>query len=355
MQRVICIKSCKPFDKGDVVTAFKFGNSIRLFSGFSLGWSIEETAFNKHFMPFRSYYIVEKPPVKKRFRPPKRAFLRIEFKDMPEDILREMYNNIYSYLELTKMINNDLIISFNYSIVTTFEKLEYLYDVLTKQEFKEALQDAGKVFEGIYITAVTVQQNSKPSPEEYYKVYDSFKEDNKILAEFFKVINDQIENLDGDKLDKCKKLIADTFREKEPEKQKKLGQMDEQTQQYKQQESKSQEQKTQQPQQYKHEEYMNSDSKPKKDSKYSLKALMDANKKKQAKNNTVSKSYDKPYTNNKSNNTYNNNLHNPKSSDNQVTHTRSNMRGDMQSSNSSSDAQLFEKKSSKVSFRAKKD
>ena len=190
MFRAICIKKCEDFRKGEIVKAWQgFGTGVHFYKGFKFSINMSQKKFTEHFMPFKSYYIIEKPPIKRRFRKPKPSFARIEFKEIPDHLLVELYNHIFSYLELTKQMSPELIQTFNYSVVSTLEKLEFLYTVLPEYKFEEAIQDASKVFEGIYKTALSIELDLLPKEEDYQQLYENFKNENEILKNFFDTLN----------------------------------------------------------------------------------------------------------------------------------------------------------------------
>lgn len=190
MFRAICIKKCEDFLKGEVVKAWQgFGTGIHFYRGLKFGVNMSQKKFEEHFVAFRNYYVIEKPPIKKRFRRPKPSFLRIEFKGISDALLVDLYNHIFSYLELTKQISPELIQTFNYSVVSTLEKLEFLYTVLPEYKFLEAIKDAEKVFEGIYKTALSIELDLLPKTENYHQLYENFKKENEILRNFFDELN----------------------------------------------------------------------------------------------------------------------------------------------------------------------
>ena len=101
--------------------------------------------------------------------------MRIEFKDISDRLLVDLYNYIFSYLELTKQISPELIQTFNYSIVSTLEKLEFLYTVLPETKYLEAIKDAEQVFAGIYKTAISIELETLPKMEDYNQLLENFK------------------------------------------------------------------------------------------------------------------------------------------------------------------------------------
>lgn len=193
MFRAICIKKCEDFRKGEVVKAWQgFGTGIHFYRGLKFSVNMSQKKFTEHFMAFRNYYIIEKPPVKKRFRRPKPSYLRIEFKEISDALLVDLYNHVFSYLELTKQISPELIQTFNYSVVSTLEKLEFLYTVLPEHKFLEAIKDAEQVFEGIYKTALSIELDLLPKAEDYQQLYENFKKENEILKNFFEELNKKL-------------------------------------------------------------------------------------------------------------------------------------------------------------------
>lgn len=191
MFRGICIKRCDGFQKGEVVNAWQgFGTRIYFFRGFKFGLNMPAKRFEEHFMAFRNYYIVEKPPIKRRFRKPKPCYLKVEFKDISDALLVDLYNYVFSYIELTRQISPELIQTFSYSIVSTLEKLEFLYTVLPEFKFIEAIKDAEQVFLGIYKTALSIEIEALPKTEDYNQLLENFKQENMILGSFFKQLNE---------------------------------------------------------------------------------------------------------------------------------------------------------------------
>lgn len=189
MFRAICIKNCDNFIKGEVVNGWQGFGNIYFFKGFKFGLNMPQGRFQEHFAAFRNYYIVEKPPIKRRFRRPKPAFLRVEFNGISDDLLVDLYNYIFSYIELTKQLNPELIQTFNYSIVSTLEKLEFLYTVLPEPKYLEAVKDAEQVFLGIYKTALSIEMETLPKTADYNQLLENFKQENMILGSFFKEMN----------------------------------------------------------------------------------------------------------------------------------------------------------------------
>lgn len=187
--KAICIKGGEGIAQGDIVKAWKSFNIMfyRKAFRFKVGMSPEQ--FWEHFVCLNRYYIVEKPTIKRRFRRPKKQFLRVEFPNISEEQLILLYNYAFSYIELIKQKNPDFIQTFNYSIVSTLEKLEYLYGVLSPYEFNEAVKDSEQVFKGIYKTAISLELQTFPQNMNYSQMLQNFKVDNQILGEFFKELN----------------------------------------------------------------------------------------------------------------------------------------------------------------------
>lgn len=191
MVRAICIKRCDVFQKGEVVKAWQgFGNKIYFFRRFKFGFNMPQARFEEHFVAFRNYYIVEKPPIKRRFRKPKACYLKVEFKNISDALLVDLYNNIFSYIELTRQISPELIQTFSYSIVSTLEKLEFLYTVLPEEKFLEAIKDAEQVFLGIYKTALSIEVEALSAEKDYNQLLENFKQENMIIGSFFKQLNE---------------------------------------------------------------------------------------------------------------------------------------------------------------------
>lgn len=190
MFKAICIKSYEGIRKGELINAwYGLNNKIYYFRGFKLNLSMTQETFEKHFMSFNNYYVVEKPEVKRRFRKPKKEYLRVEFRAIPEKLLIELYNNVFSYIELSKQIDPGLIQTFSYSIVTTLEKLEHLYTVLPGDKFLEAVRSAEQVFRGMYKTALSIEISIIPGEESHEQLLRQFKEDAAIVGSFFKELN----------------------------------------------------------------------------------------------------------------------------------------------------------------------
>ena len=191
MVRAICIKRCDVFQKGEVVKAWQgFGNKIYFFRRFKFGFNMPQARFEEHFVAFRNYYIVEKPPIKRRIRKPKACYLKVEFKNISDALLVDLYNNIFSYIELTRQISPELIQTFSYSIVSTLEKLEFLYTVLPEEKFLEAIKDAEQVFLGIYKTALSIEVEALSAEKDYNQLLENFKQENMIIGSFFKQLNE---------------------------------------------------------------------------------------------------------------------------------------------------------------------
>lgn len=188
MFRAICMKQYEHFEPDEIVNVFfSFGKvHIMRIKGLKLSLNLTLTQFEKFFMILRNTYVVEKPPIKKRFRRPKPDYLRVEFKDIPDSLLILLYKKVFSYLERSKQLNVDIIQTFNYSIVSTLEKLEFLYNTLPEAQFIEAVEDAEQVFKGIYETAQSIENEQLSSEENYQQLLENFKQENQILGQFFK-------------------------------------------------------------------------------------------------------------------------------------------------------------------------
>ncbi len=189
MVRAICIKSCQGANKGDVVKAWKRFGNVYFFRGIKQRSKMQPEQFEEYFTGFKNYYIVDKAPVKRRFRKPKPGILRVEFRGITETVLVELYNHVFSYIELTKQVNKELIFTFNYSIVSTLEKLEFLFNTLPHDQFIEAVKDAEQVFLGIYKTALSLEVEALPKQADYNQLLENFKQENMILGTFFDELN----------------------------------------------------------------------------------------------------------------------------------------------------------------------
>lgn len=190
MFKAICIKKYGDFVKGDVVRAWKgFGNNIYFYKGVNIKINISEPEFMAHFTIFRRVYIIEQPPTKKRFQKPRKNFYNADFREVPENLLIEMYRYIFSYIEQTKQINPELILTFSFSIVSTLEKLKQLYKILTPEEFLEAVKSSEQVFLGIYKTALGMEIERELGSEGVKGQFEEFKSDNEILGNFYKELN----------------------------------------------------------------------------------------------------------------------------------------------------------------------
>lgn len=190
MFKAICIKSYKGIRKGELINAwYGFNDNIYYFRGFKIYLNMTQKEFDQYFMPFNNYYIVQKPDVKRRFRKPKKEYMRVEFKHIPQPLLVELYNCVFSYIELARQIDPGLIQTFSYSIITTLEKLEHLYTVLPGDKFLEAIRSAEQVFKGMYKTALSIDIELLPKSEDYEQLLKQFKEDAEIVGGFFKELN----------------------------------------------------------------------------------------------------------------------------------------------------------------------
>lgn len=192
MFKAICIKPYKQIRKGEIVKGVQlFNGNIMYFKGLKVEFNMLLEEFNTRFIPLRAYYIVEKPDIKRRFRRPKKDFLRVDFPEASEDVLINLYCHAFSYIELVRQIQPELILTFNYSIVSTLEKLEHLYKILPICKFNEAVIDAEQVFKGIYNTAISIEIEALPKEEDYNRLLEGFKMDNAILGRFFIELNKQ--------------------------------------------------------------------------------------------------------------------------------------------------------------------
>lgn len=190
MFKAICIKKFSGFYSGEIVKVVKgIGPNVHFYKGCHFSLNTPKEKFEEHFLPFKNYYIVERPPKKIFFFIPKKSFLRVEFKDISDRALQQLYICVFSYIEYIKAISPELIQAFSYSIISTLEKLEYLYPQLTEAEFIEAVQDSEQVFEGIYKTALTMELELIPSLQKQSDVLKQFKQENAILKQFYEDFN----------------------------------------------------------------------------------------------------------------------------------------------------------------------
>ena len=190
MFRAICIKRTENIKKGEIVKAVQgFGPGIHYYKGCRFSLNTPTEKFNECFVPFRNYYVVEKPLVKRFLRKPKKSFLKVEFKDIPDELLISLYNYVFSYIELVKQVSPELIQTFNYSIVSTLEKLEYLYYHLTQEEFLEAIKDSEQVFISIYKTALSIEVEVINKLQDHNELLANFKQENAILKNFYDDLN----------------------------------------------------------------------------------------------------------------------------------------------------------------------
>lgn len=191
MLKAICIKSYRGIIKGEVInTWYGFNGNIHYLKGFKPYFNMPETDFKTYFTSFNNYYVVEKPEIKRRFRKPKKDYLRVEFRGISASTLVALYNHVFSYIELTKQIDEGLIKTFSYSIVTTLEKLQQLYMILPDDKFLEAVQSAEQVFKGMYKTALGIDISLMSKPENHEQLLKQFKEDVNIMGSFFNELND---------------------------------------------------------------------------------------------------------------------------------------------------------------------
>lgn len=190
MFQAICIKRSDTFKKGEVVKVVRgFGPGIHCYRGCRFSLNTPEEKFNECFMPFKNTFIVEKPPKKRYFRKPKKCFLKVEFKGISDEVLCELYNCAFSYIELIKRMSPELILTFSYSIASTLERLEYLYYNLPAEDFLEAVRDSEQVFAGVYKTALTIELEVIPKLQDHNELLESFKQENAILKNFYDDLN----------------------------------------------------------------------------------------------------------------------------------------------------------------------
>lgn len=191
MLKAICIKSYRGMIKGEIINVwYGFNGNIHYFKGLKPYFNMLEGDFKTYFTSFDNYYVVEKPEIKRRFRKPKKDYLRVEFKNISTRALVALYNHVFSYIELTKQIDEGLIKTFSYSIVTTLEKLQHLYTILPEDKFLEAVASAEQVFKGMYKTALSIDISLMSRPENYDQLLKQFKEDTNIVGSFFNELND---------------------------------------------------------------------------------------------------------------------------------------------------------------------
>lgn len=190
MFRAICIKNRESIKKGEIVKAVQgFGPGIHYYKGCRFSLNTPTDKFNEYFVPFRNHYVVEKPPKKRLLRKPKRCFLKVEFRDISDELLVLLYNHVFSYIEYIRQISPELIQTFSYSIVSTLERLEFLYYHLPEKEFKEAIVDSEQVFLGIYKTALSIEVELIPKLQNHNELLANFKQENAILKNFYEDLN----------------------------------------------------------------------------------------------------------------------------------------------------------------------
>lgn len=191
MFRAICIKNGEKIRKGEIVKAVQgFGPGIHYYKGCRFSLNTPTEKFNEYFVPFRDHYVVEKPPKKRMFsRKPKRCFLKVEFRNIPDDMLVALYNHVFSYIELIRQVSAELVLTFSYSIVSTLERLEYLYYHLQPKDFLEAVKDSEQVFLGIYKTALSIELEMIPKLQAHNELLENFKQENAILKNFYDDLN----------------------------------------------------------------------------------------------------------------------------------------------------------------------
>ena len=188
--KVVCIKDTTNICRGEVVIAFKTFDKMFYRKGMNVKIAVEPIEFWKNFMVLSPYYIVEKPVVKKRFRKPKKQFLRVEFKGIKDRQLALLYTCAFSYVEYLKKKNPVFIQEFNYSVVSTLEKLEQLYYRLPEHKFDEAIINCEQVFKEIYKMAIDFEGKALNADQDSQELLHDFMVDNKILSEFFKGMKD---------------------------------------------------------------------------------------------------------------------------------------------------------------------
>ncbi len=184
--KVVCIKDTTGIFRGEVVVAFKSFNKMFYKKGMNVKVAVNPIEFWKNFMVLSPYYIVEKPPIKKRFRKPKRQFLKVEFRGIKDRQLALLYTCAFAYVEYLKHESPMFIQEFNYSVVSTLEKLEQLYYKLPEHKFDEAIINCEQVFKEIYKMAIEFESQAINGGNAGQELLNSFMEDNKILSEFFK-------------------------------------------------------------------------------------------------------------------------------------------------------------------------
>ncbi|WP_054742251.1 hypothetical protein [Cellulosilyticum ruminicola] len=190
MVKAICIKSYKGMKKGEIINAwYGFNGNVHYFKGFKPYFNILESDYKTYFTSFNNYYVVEKPEIKRRFRKPKKDYLRVEFRNISPQALVSLYNHVFSYIELTKQIDEGIVKTFSYSIVTTLEQLEQLYTILPEDKFLEAVISAEQVFKGMYKTALGIDIALMSKPENYEQLLKQFKKDVNIVGNFFNELN----------------------------------------------------------------------------------------------------------------------------------------------------------------------
>ena len=102
--KAICIKGYEGISAGETVIAWQRNTKIYYYKGFSFKLNMPQEVFWKHFVNLNPYYVVEKPPIKRRFRRPKRQELHVHFEGISESDLICLYNCAFGYIELVKQI-----------------------------------------------------------------------------------------------------------------------------------------------------------------------------------------------------------------------------------------------------------
>ena len=195
----ICINDCRGtceqlYKKGDIakikhelVDSFEISITRKYYFSF-----ISKEEFSKNFIPCSDKYYIKEPKyisvlgqkiiVKKG--------LSIKLKRLNANIFKEMYFNIFFYIDEIKKQAPEILEGFADSIYNTLSNLEKMSAVLTEKEFIEAIQIVNPLIVELYEKSLNLAEKSYEERAELTdNLLNCFKEDIDSKISFYKEID----------------------------------------------------------------------------------------------------------------------------------------------------------------------
>lgn len=169
---------------------------IRITDGADYEKYITEEEFDDHFIVVMDYFKVRHEYTVKKFvfNVKREFFLRFVVKNLSINIVKQLYIDIFFYLEQIKRKTPELLLSFESSIIDALDKLKKASELLDEEDFMEAVISAKPVFEEMYKMSLRLSNNNtgilENEKDEVVRTFlDKFKRDMNIRAEVLKDLN----------------------------------------------------------------------------------------------------------------------------------------------------------------------